>query len=127
MGKPFEIVVLSGKGGTGKTSITASFATMAKNAVFADCDVDAADLHLILSPDIYQHENFASGAKAIVNTNKCTSCGLCKDLCRFSAIDLKNNEIEIDEFACEGCGLCSIACPVGAITIENYENNYIYF
>lgn len=127
MEKLYEIVILSGKGGTGKTSITAAFASLAKNAVFTDCDVDATDLYLILSPNVYQHENFAGGAKAIVNTNKCTACGLCKDLCRFSAIDLKNNEIIIDEFACEGCGLCSIACPVGAITIENYENNYIYF
>jgi len=127
MEKPFEIVVLSGKGGTGKTSITASFASMAKNAVFVDCDVDAADLHLILSPDIYRDENFASGAKATIDNKKCTVCGLCRDLCRFSAIAIKNDELVIDEFACEGCGLCSIACPASAITIENYENNHIYF
>ncbi len=127
MEKPFEIVILSGKGGTGKTSITASFASMAQNAVFTDCDVDAADLHLILSPDVYRRENFASGAKAIINYKKCTVCELCKDLCRFSAIAIKNNKLVIDEFACEGCGLCAIACPFGAITIENYENNHIYF
>ena len=127
MEKPFEIVILSGKGGTGKTSITAAFASLAKNAVFTDCDVDAADLHLVLSPDIFQSENFSSGAKAVVNNDKCTVCGLCKDLCRFNAISVIDNGIHIDEFACEGCGLCSIACPVGAITIEDYENNHIYF
>ena len=127
MDKPYEIVVLSGKGGTGKTSITAAFASLAQNTVFTDCDVDAADLHLLLSPDVYQRENFSSGAKAAVNNDKCTVCGLCKDLCRFDAIIIIDNEIHIDEFACEGCGLCSIACPVGAITIENYEKNHIYF
>jgi len=127
MNSPFEIVILSGKGGTGKTSITAAFASLAKNAVFTDCDVDAADLHLILSPDVYKQEKFSSGAKAIVDNKKCTICGLCKDLCRFNAIGIINNELIIDEFACEGCGLCAIACSFGAINIKNYENNYIYF
>jgi MinD superfamily P-loop ATPase len=127
MEKPYEIVILSGKGGTGKTSITAAFASLAENAVFTDCDVDAADLHLVLSPEIYQSESFSSGAKAIVDNTKCTLCGLCKDLCRFSAIDFKGDELVIDEFACEGCRLCAVACPTGAITIENYENNHIYF
>ena len=127
MDKPYEIVVLSGKGGTGKTSITAAFASLAQNTVFTDCDVDAADLHLLLSPDVYQRENFSSGAKAAVNNDKCTVCGLCKELCRFDAISITDNKIHINEFACEGCGLCSIACPVGAITIENYEKNHIYF
>ena len=100
---------------------------MAQNTVFTDCDVDAADLHLLLSPDVYQRENFSSGAKAAVNNDKCTVCGLCKELCRFDAISITDNKIHINEFACEGCGLCSIACPVGAITIENYEKNHIYF
>jgi MinD superfamily P-loop ATPase len=127
MEKPFEIVVLSGKGGTGKTSITASFAAMAEDAVFVDCDVDAADLHLLLSPDIYHRENFTSGAKAIINNRKCTICEICKDVCRFNAIDFRNNKPVVDEFACEGCGLCEMACPIDAITIEKYENNHIYF
>lgn len=127
MEKPYEIVILSGKGGTGKTSITAAFASLARNAVFTDCDVDAADLHLVLSPNIYKSENFSSGSKAVVNNDNCTLCGLCTDLCRFNAISITNKKINIDEFACEGCGLCSIACPVGAIIIENYENNHIYF
>lgn len=127
MDKPFEIVVLSGKGGTGKTSITAAFASLAENAVFADCDVDAADLHLILSPEINKCENFASGTKATMNQEKCTVCGLCMELCRFNAIELKNNVFIVDEYACEGCGLCVKACPAGAMSIEKYENNQIYF
>jgi len=127
MKKPFEIVILSGKGGTGKTSITAAFASVARNAVFTDCDVDAADLHLVLAPDIYNSENFSSGSKAIIDISKCTLCGLCKELCRFDAISIKGDEISIDEYACEGCGLCSIACPTDAITIKEYENNNVYF
>ena len=126
MKKPFEIVLLSGKGGTGKTSITASFAALAKNAVIADCDVDAADLHLLLSPKIYQQENFASGKKAKINTKKCTACGLCATLCRFNAVEIQNNHYRIDEYACEGCGLCLEFCPSGAITIEKYEKNQVY-
>lgn len=127
MKNPFEIVVLSGKGGTGKTSIAAAFAAMAANAVFTDCDVDAADLHLVLSPDIYRHERFPSGNKAIVDYGKCTGCELCKDLCRFNALEFEENKPIIDEFACEGCGLCAIACQTGAITIEKHANNHIYF
>ncbi|MBN1413886.1 MAG: 4Fe-4S binding protein [Bacteroidales bacterium] len=127
MEKPFEIVMLSGKGGTGKTSITASLAALAENAVFADCDVDAADLHLLLSPVIYQHEKFTSGAKAEINSEKCTACRLCKELCRFNAIEVKDNIYQIDEYACEGCGLCVEACPVKAISINRYENNQLFF
>ncbi|MBN2213627.1 MAG: ATP-binding protein [Bacteroidales bacterium] len=127
MEKPFEIVILSGKGGTGKTSVAASFASMAENAVLTDCDVDAADLHLILTPEIYRSETFDSGAKAVINTEKCTSCGLCMELCRFKAIELINDVYIIDEYACEGCGLCKEVCPEGAIDITKYEHNNIYF
>ncbi len=127
MGKPFEIVVLSGKGGTGKTSITAAFALLAENAVITDCDVDAADLHLILSPVVYKSENFASGSKAVIDRERCTACGFCPELCRFEAIEFKNNGYYVDEYACEGCGLCKEVCPVGAVNILKYENNRIYF
>ena len=127
MDKPFEIVVLSGKGGTGKTSITAAFALLSKNLVITDCDVDASDLHLILTPEVYKSEKFASGAKAEIDSGKCTGCGLCLELCRFGAIEYRNNGYYIDEYACEGCGLCAEACPTGAVTIEKYENNRIYF
>ena len=127
MEKPIEIVILSGKGGTGKTSLTAAFASIAENAVFADCDVDAADLHLLLSPEIYHNENFSSGAKAEINEEICTGCRICYDLCRFNAVQFYKENFKIDEYACEGCGLCVEACPAGAISITRYENNYIYF
>lgn len=118
---------LSGKGGTGKTSLTAAFASLADKAVFADCDVDAADLHLILAPNIYHQESFASGRKAFIKNEACTGCGLCLELCRFDAVEMNNGSFEIDEFACEGCGLCVLACPNNAVLIEKYETNRIYF
>jgi len=123
---PTEIIILSGKGGTGKTSITAAFATMAKDSVIADCDVDAADLHLILQPEIYHEENYSSGTKSVINPDQCTGCGLCLDLCRFNAVELINGHYIIDEFACEGCGLCILACPENAISSETNENNILY-
>ncbi len=126
MEKPYEIVILSGKGGTGKTCVAACFASMAENAVLTDCDVDAADLHLILTPEIYHSESFASGTKAVIDPKKCTACGLCMDLCRFNAIQFKNDVFVIDEYACEGCGLCREACPLDAIDIRKYEHNNIY-
>jgi MinD superfamily P-loop ATPase len=121
-----EIVILSGKGGTGKTSVTAAFAAIAKDPVIADCDVDAADLHLILQPEIYHEESYSSGAKAVINPDQCTGCGICIDLCRFNAVELINGHYVIDEYACEGCGLCVIACPENAIRSEIYENNNLY-
>lgn len=127
MDNPYEIVILSGKGGTGKTSIAAAFASLAGNAIVTDCDVDAADLHLLLAPGVFKEEPFASGAKAVVNKQDCTLCGLCAGLCRFDAITFIDKEVFIDEWACEGCRLCSLACPAGAITLESYENNRIYF
>lgn len=127
MGKSFEIVVLSGKGGTGKTSLTAAFAYLAENAVYADCDVDAADLHLLLSPEIYRAETFPSGYIAVIDPQKCNVCTVCHDLCRFHAVKLKGENVIIDEFACEGCGLCVAACPAEAITTSQLENNHIFF
>jgi MinD superfamily P-loop ATPase len=114
-----EIVIISGKGGTGKTSIAASFASLAAgNAVFADCDVDAADLHLILKPTIKNRTEFRSGHKASIKLDMCTGCGKCIELCRFGAIAKRKGDdkhSEIDPVACEGCGVCVRFCPSQAI------------
>jgi len=109
-----EVVILSGKGGTGKTSIVGSFAALAQNKVLADCDVDAADLHLLLSPSVKQENEFWSGQVAFIDEEKCTQCGLCQDVCRFDAID----DFKVDPISCEGCGFCSHVCPVEAITMK---------
>jgi MinD superfamily P-loop ATPase len=109
-----EIVVLSGKGGTGKTSIVASFAALAKSKVLADCDVDAADLHLLLQPTIQQKHEFWSGQMAYIDEKKCTSCGICQDICRFAAI----KDFKVDSISCEGCGFCFYLCPEKAISMR---------
>ncbi len=109
-----ELVILSGKGGTGKTSVTAALAALGPEKVLADCDVDAADLHLILAPDVQQREAFVAGELAVVEPELCTACGLCREQCRFEAVD-ENFRIVAEH--CEGCGLCAYICPVGAITM----------
>ena len=91
-----EVVILSGKGGTGKTSVTASFAALARNAVMADCDVDAADLHLVLSPEIRRREVFVQGNLATVRTNACNACGRCFDVCRFGTVGMESGRAVID-------------------------------
>lgn len=110
-----EIVVISGKGGTGKTSFTASFAVLARRCVLADCDVDAADMHLILAPETIGRRRFRSGNEAVIRKDACTSCGKCMELCRFGAIGLEAGSFSVDRFACEGCGVCVRCCPAGAI------------
>ncbi|MBD3378969.1 MAG: (4Fe-4S)-binding protein [Candidatus Omnitrophica bacterium] len=112
-----QIVVISGKGGTGKTIVTSSFAALAKNKVMADCDVDAADLHLILEPDIKERHIFKSGFTARVNREKCGECGKCREICRFDAV---TDDFRVDPVSCEGCFFCSRVCPEGAI--EMVEN-----
>jgi MinD superfamily P-loop ATPase len=109
-----ELVVLSGKGGTGKTSLAGSFAALAKSKVLADCDVDAADLHLLLEPVIKQKHDFWSGQVAVIDEEKCTQCGLCPELCHFNAI----KDFRVDPISCEGCGFCYHICPVEAITLK---------
>ena len=115
-----ELVVISGKGGTGKTSLAASFAVLADRPVIADCDVDAADLHLILSPKVLKRHKFYSGHQAVIRSEDCTGCGLCLEYCRFGAIKMNGlapgkAEFSIDPITCEGCGLCVRLCPVKAI------------
>ena len=124
-----ELVVISGKGGTGKTSIVAAFASLAKNAVLADCDVDAADLHLVLEPDVKQTSDFSGGKQASIISEKCNGCGKCKDLCKFDAINLDGpaNDIvaktfTVDHVSCEGCKVCVEFCPVDAIEFNDSIN-----
>jgi len=112
-----EIVVISGKGGTGKTSVTASLAFVVPNLVMADCDVDAADLHLILKPDILKSEDFYSGVKAVIDPDKCVSCGICEEVCRFDAISHTDGTYRVNALDCEGCGYCHFACPSQAISL----------
>jgi MinD superfamily P-loop ATPase len=107
-----ELVVISGKGGTGKTSIVAAFASLARNKVLCDADVDAADLHLIMDPQVKERHDFQSGHTAVINQDKCTQCGLCRDLCRWNAI---SEEFVVDPIQCEGCGVCHYLCPEEAI------------
>lgn len=110
-----EIVILSGKGGTGKTSLSAAFATISNKTIVADCDVDAANLHLILQPVNYYDRNFTTGHKAVIEYTTCTNCGLCIDYCRFDAISLQNGKVTISEVSCDGCKLCSRICPSHSI------------
>ena len=111
-----EIVVISGKGGTGKTSLVASFASLATNAVFADCDVDAADLHLILNPSIRQRAVFMSGNEASIDPDACSGCGRCREICRYGAVTCDQaGHYAIDPLGCEGCGVCVRFCPTEAI------------
>lgn len=110
-----ELVVLSGKGGTGKTSIVGSFAAIAENKVLADCDVDAADLHLLLNPTTTEEHEFWSGQVALIDEDKCTQCGLCEDICRFEAI----HDFKVDPTSCEGCGFCYNVCPDEAIEMRD--------
>lgn len=107
-----ELVVISGKGGTGKTSLTAAFAALSENRVLCDADVDAADLHLLMAPTLISKADFKGGYKAIINPDLCTGCERCLELCRFDAV---NDNFSIDPIACEGCGVCADLCPEKAI------------
>jgi MinD superfamily P-loop ATPase len=107
-----ELIVISGKGGTGKTSVLGAFASLAENKVLCDADVDAADLYLILEPNIRERQDFQEGHRAVIDKDKCTECGMCRELCRFRAI---SPEYEVDPIDCEGCGVCVYFCPAEAI------------
>jgi MinD superfamily P-loop ATPase len=115
-----EIVIVSGKGGTGKTSLTASFAVLADNAVIADCDVDAADLHLVLAPRVVERHEFRSGHEAVIRMEECVGCGICHDYCRFGAVRMMREKsggatFAVDPVSCEGCGVCVRFCPAKVI------------
>ncbi len=112
-----EVLVLSGKGGTGKTSIVGSFAHLAESKIIVDCDVDASDLHLLLSPTPVEEHEFRSGVKARVDSEKCSACGMCAELCQFDAVSI-HDTAEILQISCEGCGVCAHFCPEQAISLE---------
>ncbi|HPA56386.1 MAG TPA: ATP-binding protein [bacterium] len=110
-----EIVVISGKGGTGKTSISSSLFALSGKSVAADCDVDAADMFIVLEPEIVRKSDFYSGRVAVIDNNKCTNCGVCRELCRFDSISVRSGMHFIDGNECEGCKVCVEFCPEKAI------------
>ncbi len=123
MTPPRELVVISGKGGTGKTSVVAAFAALAGGAVLADCDVDAADLHLVLRPELGAEHEFSGRRQAVIDPAACTDCGRCAEVCRFAAIlGAADGGFTIDSIACEGCELCQRVCPADAIRMEPVVN-----
>jgi MinD superfamily P-loop ATPase len=110
-----QILVISGKGGTGKTVVTGAFAALAENKVMADCDVDAADLHLLLAPSVRERGEFRSGKTAVIDSDECVGCGKCVEVCRFGAV---SDDFTVNPVSCEGCGFCYFACPFQAIKME---------
>ncbi len=121
--EPRELVVISGKGGTGKTSVVAAFAALAGGAVLADCDVDAADLHLVLQPELGEPHDFSSRSTAVIDADACTACDRCAEVCRFDAVsEAPGGKYAIDTVACEGCALCMRVCPADAVSMEEVVN-----
>lgn len=121
-----EIAIISGKGGTGKSFISAAFATLRKDIVLADCDVDAANLYLLFDPIIEEEEVFVSGQKAVIDKTICTNCGECVEYCRFDAIAEVNGEVLISEVTCDGCQLCVRVCPMEAISMVKEDQSRLY-
>lgn len=121
-----EVAVISGKGGTGKSSVTAAFATAGERLVVADCDVDAANLYLIFNPEHRKEQAYTGGHKAVVDHTLCTVCGICEGYCRFDAITEQDGRIVISETSCDGCFFCSRICPMGAITMVRSERSRMY-
>ncbi|MHA2021240.1 MAG: nucleotide-binding protein [Candidatus Thorarchaeota archaeon] len=117
-----EIAIVSGKGGTGKTTIAAAFTAISQNLVTADCDVDAPDLHILLQPETKKTEEFQSSKVALINQETCTECGLCVERCRFEAIDPP----KVNAIACEGCGVCAYVCPEKAVEMTPRISGFLY-
>ena len=121
-----EIAVISGKGGTGKSSVSAAFATLTEQVVLADCDVDAANLYILFNPDHEEEQVYTGGQKAEIDYSVCTDCGLCLDYCRFGAISASEGKIIISETSCDGCKLCSRICPEEAIKMIDSNKSRMY-
>ena len=128
-----ECTVISGKGGTGKTTVVAALAALAEDKVLADCDVDAADLHLLLRPEVREVRDFYGGQKAVIDEGLCTGCGRCAELCHFNAIEPAQSEDQegaltyrVNDFACEGCGMCGYVCPVDAVEVSQARTGQSY-
>ena len=121
-----ELVVISGKGGTGKTTVVGALAALAPDKVIADCDVDAADLHLILRPQVQKTIGYEGSELAVIDPERCTGCGECLRVCRFGAVLEQEGRYSIDPLSCEGCGACMHACPVGAIAMKPRLSGWVY-
>ena len=121
-----QIAIVSGKGGTGKTTLAGSLSELFNNHVMADCDVDASNLHLLINADINEKFEYFGGKKAHIDQDACISCGICLENCRFDAIYIKDEKYIIDEYACEGCGVCAYLCPVDAIELNESKAGEYY-
>lgn len=130
-----RLLILSGKGGTGKTTVAASFVSFSQAQAVADCDVDAPNLHLVFSQeDTPEVSEFEGGDKAVIDTEKCIGCGICRENCRFNAIEVRGNKCAVNEYSCEGCGVCEMVCTQGAVSIvpdvaghkELYRGNSVF-
>lgn len=121
-----ETAIISGKGGTGKSGITAAFAGLMQQCILADCDVDAANMHILFEPAVYAKEAFVGSSSAVIDYNTCTSCGICIQYCRFDAITQQNNRVNISEITCDGCGLCQRICPQGSISMLKNNKSRLY-
>lgn len=123
-----KVAVVSGKGGTGKTVVAAALADLlGGKLLLADCDVDASNLSLLLDPEVQDTKPFFGMKKAVIDPEQCTSCGLCREACRFGAIDEDESGFSVESVRCEGCGVCEYVCPVSAITLEAREDGEIYY
>ena len=118
-----QLTVISGKGGTGKTSLMGGFASVAENVVIVDCDVDAPDLHLLLTPKIMEEKKFSGSKLAVIDYEKCIKCKKCYENCKFDAI---SEDIKVNELKCEGCGVCVYVCPVNAIELKKRDSGTVY-
>ncbi len=124
--KTRQIAIVSGKGGTGKTTLTGSLAVLFENHIIADCDVDSSNLHLIMNPQILETVQYKAGHKAEIDEKECIGCGKCAEVCRFDAIQKRENgKFFVDPFACEGCKACVLICPVNSVDfILNHPGDY---